>query len=136
MGARYSVSRCPRSWSGAEDRSEPIEMGKRGPQKSGREIPGSPGNRGGGVRISWGGVGCMGAEGPSSSGIAHLCSAPRGPALQAGLSQLGRVDDPVELLLAKAPLPGELANGAAGAVRFLGHLGGLVVADHRSERGR
>src|SRR5579859_5499476 len=41
-------------------------VGERGPQKPGREIPGSPGNRGGGVRISWGGVGRMGAEGPSS----------------------------------------------------------------------
>src|SRR5215467_13122043 len=87
MGARHSVVTpkpprgawvpgCPRSWSGAEDRSEPIEMGERGPEKPGREIPGSPGNRGAppsslrwgypGVRISWGGVGCMGAEGPSS----------------------------------------------------------------------
>src|SRR5215472_17651884 len=93
MGARHSVVTpkpprgawvpgCPRSWSGAEDRSEPIEMGERGPEKPGREIPGSPGNRGAppsslrwgypGVRISWGGVGCMGAEGPSTFGIAHL----------------------------------------------------------------
>src|SRR5690349_3509875 len=41
-------------------------MGERGPQKQGREIPGSPGNRGGGVRIFWGGMGCMGAEDPST----------------------------------------------------------------------
>src|SRR5262249_13763116 len=55
-------------------------MGERGPQTGGpreiadfvgwemqgREIPGSPGNRGGGVRIFWGGMGCMGAEDPSA----------------------------------------------------------------------
>src|SRR5215510_15012421 len=55
-------------------------MGERGPQTrgpreiedfvgwemQGREIPGSPGNRGGGVRIFWGGMGCMGAEDPSA----------------------------------------------------------------------
>src|SRR5215472_5185328 len=32
----------------------------------GREIPGSPGNRGGGVRTFWGGMGCMGGEDPSA----------------------------------------------------------------------
>src|SRR5690348_3255225 len=61
-------------------------MGERGPQTrgpraigdfvgwemQGREIPGSPGNRGGGVRIFWGGMGCMGAEDPSTFGIKHL----------------------------------------------------------------
>jgi hypothetical protein len=38
---------------------------KREAQKPGREIPGSPGNRGGGVRISWGGMVCLGAKAPS-----------------------------------------------------------------------
>src|SRR5262249_47675677 len=55
-------------------------MGERGPQTGGpreiadfvgwemqgREILGSAGNRGGGVRIFWGGMGCMGAEDPSA----------------------------------------------------------------------
>src|SRR2546430_6735053 len=34
----------------------------------GREIPGSPRNRGGGVRISWGGKACMGAKASSRIG--------------------------------------------------------------------
>ena len=41
-------------------------IGERGAEGPGREIPGSPRNRGGGVRISWGGVGCMGVEDPSN----------------------------------------------------------------------
>src|SRR5215472_6531289 len=58
-------------------------IGERGPQKQGREIPGSPRNRGGGVRISWGGMGCMGAEDPSairnqsSTGGRHARPPPR-----------------------------------------------------------
>src|SRR5256714_9815387 len=78
-------------------------MGKRAPQKPGREIPGSPGNRGpgvpgkarwwgadflgwgGGVRISWGGVGCMGAKDPSAFSAGPLARALAQPALPAGL---------------------------------------------------
>jgi ribulose-5-phosphate 4-epimerase/fuculose-1-phosphate aldolase len=57
-------------------------MGERGPQKQGREIPGSPRNRGAppsslrwgypGVRISWGGVACLGAKAPSMTGGSGL----------------------------------------------------------------
>jgi Protein of unknown function (DUF429) len=57
-------------------------MGERGPQKQGREIPGSPRNRGAppsslrwgypGVRFSWGGVACLGAKAPSMIGRSGL----------------------------------------------------------------
>src|SRR2546430_5773505 len=51
MGARHSVARCPRWWSGAEDRSEPIRQ-----WVSEDRRPGVPTKSGWvGVRISWGG---------------------------------------------------------------------------------
>src|SRR5258708_13718010 len=69
---RRSSSRREIRRPGAPDRgpaprtgASPLVVGERGPQKPGREIPGSPGNRGGGGRISWGGGGCMGGEDPS-----------------------------------------------------------------------
>jgi len=40
-------------------------MGERGPQKPGREIPGSPGSGGGGARTPWVGAVRMGGEDPS-----------------------------------------------------------------------
>ena len=55
--ARDLSSRCPRSWSCAEDRSEPISMGERGPQKYGREM------------------GCMGGKDPSAFSAGPLASA-------------------------------------------------------------
>src|SRR5207249_4046655 len=67
------------------------------------------------------------SRGPLASG---------GTALEARLGQLRRVHDPVQLLFAEAALAGQLADRPAAAERLLRHPGGLVVADHRRERGR
>src|SRR5215469_15124532 len=68
-------------------------VGERGPQKQGREIPGSPGNRGGGVRISRGGVACMGAKAPVWIGGSGLGSkpSPGGPARRLERSRAGQL---------------------------------------------
>src|SRR5215472_16524208 len=94
-------------------------MGERGPQKQGREIPGSPGNRGGGVRIFWGGMGCMGAEDPSA--IRNQSSRP-------GYDRaLERSSDTRES--ARLEMPEQLRRD----VRLLGEVLGQVIVESGGE---
>jgi uncharacterized membrane protein len=131
-------------------------VGERGPQKQGREIPGSPGNRGGGVRISRGGVGCMGGEDPSDylTGVlstrpallavlalpALLVGALTGPVLvrhPAAPPALARLQACAAVLPATAPVAADDSAAAALASRPVLRLltearpGDHVVVDRR-----
>src|SRR5438477_2115871 len=62
--------------------------------------------------------------------------APYAGTFESRFRHLAEVKDLVQLPLVHAPTSRQLADRASRADRFLGELAGLVVADHRVQRGR